>query len=68
MRAWKNAHLLGFEMPNVFNRLRGDDAGATAIEYALIAGIISLAIIAGATQIGTNLKSTFTTVGSNITK
>jgi pilus assembly protein Flp/PilA len=37
----------------------GCDAGATAIEYALIASLISVAIIAGATAIGGNLATIF---------
>jgi pilus assembly protein Flp/PilA len=39
-----------------------DDAGATAIEYGLIAAGISVAIIATVTGLGTKLTSTFTTV------
>jgi pilus assembly protein Flp/PilA len=39
-----------------------DESGATAIEYALIAGLISLAIIAAAISIGTELNTTFTEV------
>jgi pilus assembly protein Flp/PilA len=39
-----------------------DERGATAIEYALIAGCISIAIVAAATSIGTTLNSTFTSV------
>ena len=31
--------------------------GATAIEYCLIAGIISIAVVVGATSIGTKLQS-----------
>ncbi len=30
--------------------------GATAIEYCLIAGLLSIAVIAGATSIGTKLN------------
>lgn len=33
-------------------RVWKDESGATAIEYALIAGLMSLAVIAGATLIG----------------
>lgn len=36
-------------------RFRADVRGATSIEYALIASIVSLAIIAGATSAGLNL-------------
>jgi pilus assembly protein Flp/PilA len=32
-----------------------DERGATAIEYCLIAGLISVAIVGGATQIGQSL-------------
>lgn len=44
--------------------LRHDATGATAIEYALIAGIISLAIIVGATAIGTSLTGPFAVVSA----
>jgi Flp pilus assembly pilin Flp len=33
-----------------------DDSGMTAIEYALIASIISIAIIIGAMQVATNIQ------------
>ena len=39
-----------------------DDSGATAIEYALIAASISIAIVAIVGLVGTALVSTFTTV------
>ena len=35
------------------------ESGATAIEYALIAGIVSIAIVAGATEIGLKLGDIF---------
>jgi pilus assembly protein Flp/PilA len=38
------------------------ESGATAIEYGLIAALISVAIITVVTQVGTNLKSVFGTV------
>lgn len=41
-----------------FNRPDKQD-GATAIEYALIAGLIAVAIIAGARLLGTNLDAMF---------
>ena len=43
-----------------------DEAGATAIEYGLIAALIAVAIIAAATTVGTNLNTTFTTVGNKL--
>jgi pilus assembly protein Flp/PilA len=39
-----------------------DDAGATAIEYGLIAAGISVAIIATVAGLGSKLNSTFTSV------
>lgn len=46
--------------------LASDEAGATAIEYALVASLISVAIIAGATSIGSSLSATFTNIGSSL--
>jgi pilus assembly protein Flp/PilA len=41
-----------------------DEAGATAIEYGLIAAGISVAIVATVQTVGTNLNATFTSVSS----
>jgi len=46
------------------NNLLRDDSGATAIEYGLIAAGISVAIIAVVQTLGTNLKTTFTSVSN----
>jgi pilus assembly protein Flp/PilA len=40
--------------------------GATAIEYALIASLIAVAIIGALTTLGTNVSSTFSEVGSSL--
>ena len=40
-----------------------DNSGVTFIEYALIAGIISLVVIGGATTAGTSLDARFNDVG-----
>jgi pilus assembly protein Flp/PilA len=53
--------MLGF-----LKRFASNEAGATAIEYALISAPISVAIIAGATTIGTKLGTTFTNIGSSL--
>lgn len=45
-------------------RLWQDESGATAIEYALIAGSLSIAIILGVAAIGGKLDGIFNTVGS----
>ncbi len=41
-----------------------DESGATAIEYALIAGSISIVILVAAQGIGADLVSIFTKVGN----
>ena len=41
-----------------------DDSGATAIEYALIAGGISIVIVVAVSNIGTTLNATFTSVST----
>ena len=41
-----------------------NESGATAIEYGLIAGLISVVIIVAVTLVGTNLNGTFNEVAS----
>lgn len=41
-------------------------SGATAIEYGLIAALIAVAIIGGATLVGSNTEATFQNVASEI--
>jgi pilus assembly protein Flp/PilA len=53
-------------MTKLFARFLKDESGATAIEYGLIAALIALAIMAGATQIGTQLDATFSTIGTTL--
>ena len=43
-----------------------DEAGATAIEYALIAGLIGVALIGALGLIGTNVGSLFNTVATEV--
>jgi pilus assembly protein Flp/PilA len=49
-------------MKQLFARFAGNESGATAIEYGLIAAGISVAIITVLTGVGSNLKGTFTSV------
>jgi pilus assembly protein Flp/PilA len=44
----------------------GDENGATAIEYSLIAAFVGLVIITGVRSIGTNLSSIFPQVSGNL--
>ena len=55
-------------MQNLFTRFIEDESGATAIEYGLIAALISVGIIAGAKTIGTNVSTKFNEVGSAVSK
>jgi pilus assembly protein Flp/PilA len=41
-----------------------EEDGAAAIEYGLIAALIAVAIIVGATLLGTNLNGIFTRLGN----
>ena len=43
-----------------------DDSGATAIQYGLIAAGISVAIIAVVDGLGTKLKSTFSSISTQL--
>jgi pilus assembly protein Flp/PilA len=44
---------------NIFARFAQDESGATAIEYGLIAALISVAIIGAVTLLGGQLGDTF---------
>lgn len=44
--------------------LISDERGATSIEYALIASLLSIVILTAVTSVGTNLNSIFSTVAS----
>ncbi len=54
-------------MAAFIKRFLADEAGATAIEYGLIASLISVAIIAAAKSLGSNVSSTFSRVAANMT-
>ena len=45
-------------------RFLKDEDGATAIEYGLIAALVSVVIIAGLTLAGDNLQLTFDAIGA----
>jgi pilus assembly protein Flp/PilA len=45
--------------------LRNED-GATAIEYGLIAALVSIAAVAAMTTVGTSLSSTFNSVATKL--
>ncbi len=47
-------------------RFLGDELGATAIEYGLVASLIAIAIIVSAGLLGTNLNSVFETLNTTM--
>lgn len=51
---------------DVSKRFITDETGATALEYGLIAGLISLAVVAGATTAGTAVNQIFTAIGTKL--
>lgn len=44
-----------------------DENGVTAIEYGLMAALVGLAIVAGATALGDDLSDAFTAIGARLT-
>ncbi len=46
--------------------LKKNNAGATAIEYGLIAALIAVAAITAMTSLGTQLSTTFKTVATDM--
>jgi pilus assembly protein Flp/PilA len=53
-------------MLRFFRKLRKDENGATAIEYGLIAGLISVVIITAVTLVGSKLEGVFEYIGSTL--
>jgi pilus assembly protein Flp/PilA len=50
----------------MFKAFSRDESGATAIEYGLIAAGISIAIIAVVNGLGTKLKTTFSSISTQL--
>lgn len=51
---------------NVLNRSKGDRRGVTALEYGLIAAVIAVVIIAGASTLGNNIGTSFNKVSTAV--
>ncbi|MBM4389803.1 MAG: Flp family type IVb pilin [Deltaproteobacteria bacterium] len=50
----------------MIKQLINDEAGANALEYGLVAGLVSVAIIVALTALGTSLDDLFATIRSTI--
>jgi len=53
-------------MRRLFSRFLGDESGATAIEYCLIAAGISIVIVVAVGGMGTTLNTKFTSVNASL--
>lgn len=53
-------------MTKLFERFMNDESGATAIEYGLIAALISVALITGATTLGNALNTQFDSLANKM--
>jgi pilus assembly protein Flp/PilA len=51
-------------MMRCLGRVLRDESGATAIEYGLIAALISVVIIAAVTMVGTQLSGVFNSIAT----
>lgn len=51
---------------HIVARFVRDESGATAIEYGMIAALITVAIITVVGSIGTKLNTSFTTIKNNL--
>ena len=60
------ATLAGFPALTILSRFLNDERGATAIEYALIASLIAVFIVAAVQTVGTKVSTVFTEVGNSL--
>lgn len=53
-------------MLRLIKKFSSDENGATAIEYALIGGLIAVSVISGASLIGNTVNNTLTEIGNTV--
>jgi pilus assembly protein Flp/PilA len=53
-------------MSKFVTRFLKDESGATAIEYGLIAALISVVLVTALTAVGGSLNKTFTTIQTKL--
>jgi pilus assembly protein Flp/PilA len=53
-------------MQKLISRFLGDESGATAIEYCLIAAGLSIVILTAVNGIGTTLNANFNSINSSL--
>ncbi len=52
---------------DILKKIRKDDSGATALEYGLIAALVSVAAIGALTAMGNSLETMFQAVSNALT-
>jgi pilus assembly protein Flp/PilA len=65
-RTFQGCHQLVEASMNLIARFVRDESGATAIEYGLIAALISVVIITAITTLGTNLSTVFNSIATKL--
>jgi pilus assembly protein Flp/PilA len=63
---WGGGHIGSRHVKTLFSDFIRNESGATAIEYGLIAALISVGIITAATRLGSNVSNTFTKVAAKM--
>lgn len=53
-------------MPTLVDRFVKDETGVTAVEYGLIAALVSLAVVAGSTTIGDEIGNLFNRISNKV--
>ncbi len=53
-------------MKSFISRLKNDESGATAIEYGLIAGLVSVVIVTALVLLGPKLTGVFTKITTSL--
>ncbi|MGZ5871887.1 MAG: Flp family type IVb pilin [Bradyrhizobium sp.] len=53
-------------MPHLISRFLGDESGATAIEYCLIAVGLSIVILTAVNGIGSTLNTNFSSINTSL--
>ena len=53
-------------MKSALMRFLGDQSGATAIEYTMMAALIGVIAITAVTKLGTNLSQKFSNIADNV--
>ena len=53
-------------MKKLFTQFKDDESGATAIEYGLIAALISVGIIVAVTALGDSLEGVFDNISGSL--